>query len=176
MTSRILLLTTSLTFALFTGTARAEVKASAPGGFMTSTSCDVDLSAEEAYEKLVSEFSLWYDASHSYSGQADRLSLDLEKACMLERLPNGGFVRHMEIVYHQPGKMLRMTGGLGPLQGMGVAGALSFGFEESGGQTRVTLTYNVSGAEFLQLDKIADPVDGVLTSQLKSFHKHCSKK
>ncbi|MCR9200213.1 MAG: hypothetical protein NXI04_16385 [Planctomycetaceae bacterium] len=153
----------------------AEVKVASATGFQTVTTCTIDVSADLAYQTLIHDFSTWYDASHSYSGQPKNLSLDLEKACMLERLPDGGYVRHMEIVYHQPDKMLRMTGGLGPLQGMGVAGALSFAFSETDGKTTVTLTYNVSGADFLQLDKIAAPVDGVLTSQLKRFEAHCRK-
>lgn len=153
----------------------AEVKVASPTGFQTVATCTVDLAADEAYQKLIADFSTWYDASHSYSGRPENLSLDLERSCMLEKLPDGGYVRHMEIVYHQPGKMLRMTGGLGPLQGMGVAGALSFAFAEADGQTTVTLTYNVSGADFLQLDKIAAPVDGVLAAQLKRFGAHCHK-
>lgn len=153
--------------------AAAEVKMASATGFQTVTTCQVELSAAAAYQTLIDDFSTWYDASHSYSGQPANLSLDLERACMRETLPDGGFVRHMEIVYHQPGQMLRMTGGLGPLQGMGVAGALSFAFAEQEGRTTVTLTYNVSGADFLQLDKIAAPVDGVLQSQLKRFEKHC---
>jgi len=153
----------------------AEVKVASKTGFQTVATCTVDLAAAQAYQKLIADFSTWYDASHSYSGQPENLSQDLEKACMLETLPDGGYVRHMEIVYHQPGKMLRMTGGLGPLQGMGVSGALSFAFAETDGKTNVTLTYNVSGADFLQLDKIAAPVDGVLASQLKRFEAHCRK-
>lgn len=154
----------------------ADVTQMSANGFQVTVAREVDGTAKVAYRALVDEFAKWYDASHSYSGKPENLSLDLEKACMLEVLPEGGFVRHMEIVFHQPGKTFRMTGGLGPLQGMGVYGALTFAFEEFDGKTRITMTYNVSGAEYLQLDKIAAPVDGVLTSQLDRLASYCDSK
>ncbi|MEO1525023.1 MAG: SRPBCC family protein [Planctomycetota bacterium] len=154
---------------------QGEVKQSSPSGFLIQATRDVDLPASVAYEVFTRDFSKWYDASHSYGGKAENLSLDFEKHCMLEKLPDGGFVRHMEIVFHQPGKMLRMTGGLGPLQGMGVSGAWTFSFSETDGITTVAMTYSVSGAQHLLLEKIAGPVDGVLTSQLDRFEQHCVK-
>lgn len=171
---------------LLSSTLRAEVKDASSTGFHVSHTIEVELGPEESYARFVKDFSTWYDASHSYSGEGKNLSLDFEKACFLEKLPDGGFVRHMEIVYHQPGKMLRLTGGLGPLQGMGVAGALTFSFEpnakegaeETGEKhgTKVVMTYNVSGADFLQLNHVAAPVDQVLTSQLERFQSHCAAK
>ena len=46
--------------------------------------------------------------------------------CWCEKLPNGGGVRHMQVVNVMPGKMLVMTGGLGPLQSMAATGSMSF--------------------------------------------------
>ena len=94
---------------------------------------------------------------------------------MYEVLPDGGFVRHMEIVFCQPGKTLRLSGGLGPLQGMGVSGALTFQLELKNGQTEITLTYNVSGNPDLQLDKIAPAVDSVLAAQLERLATWCDE-
>ena len=134
----------------------------------------MELGSKDAYAAFVDGFSEWYDASHSYSGKAENLSLDLEKHCMLEQLPDDGFVRHMEIVFHQPGQVLRMTGGLGPLQGMGVSGAMTFTFSENGGQSKVKMEYYVSGAKHLKLDRIAEPVNQVLNGQLTRFQTYCS--
>lgn len=151
----------------------AQVTESSADGFVIKTSHDLELGSKEAYAAFVDGFSEWYDASHSYSGKAENLSLDLEKNCMLETLPDDGFVRHMEIVFHQPGQVLRMTGGLGPLQGMGVSGAMTFTFSETGGQSKVTMEYYVSGAKHLKLDQIADPVNQVLNGQLTRFQTYC---
>ncbi|MEM7456559.1 MAG: ATPase [Planctomycetota bacterium] len=147
---------------------------SSSDGFQIQITRQLDVDAGTAYSKLVEEFSMWYDASHSYSGEAANLSLDLEEKCMLERLPDGGYVRHMEIVFHQPGKVFRMTGGLGPLQGMGVTGALTYEFVEGDEGTEVKMTYNVSGASSLQLDAIAVPVNQVLGLQMDRFANHCN--
>lgn len=154
--------------------ADAEVKQSSPTGFSIQVSRTVDIPASEAYRLMIEDFSKWYNADHSYSAKAENLSLDLKQHCMLEKLPDGGFVRHMEIVFHQPGKVFRMTGGLGPLQGMGVSGALTFSFKAEGNKTEISMSYNVSGADFLNLDKIAGPVDQVLVDQMDRLKKHCN--
>lgn len=153
---------------------QGQIKQSSASGFMIQIERELEGNAQQAYEKLVQDFSIWYDANHSYSGKAENLSIDLDKRCMLEQLPEGGFVSHMELVFHQPGKMLRLTGGLGPLQEMGVSGALTFGFKDTEKGAIVTMTYYVSGADFLQLDKIAKPVNQVLGIQLDRFQKHCA--
>ena len=98
-----------------------QVTKSSASGFVIEIQQKVNVDSKTAYSKFVTDFSKWYDASHSYSQNANNLSLNLAKQCMYEKLDDGGFVRHMEIVFHQPAKMLRLTGGLGPLPGMGVA-------------------------------------------------------
>lgn len=155
--------------------AAGDVVKSSPNGFVVTAEQTVRLSAADAYTAFVRDFNKWYDAAHSYSGRSENLSLDMEKHCMLEKLPDGGFVRHMEIVYHQPGKVLRLSGGLGPLQEMGVAGALTFAFAESEGHTTVLMTYAVTGADHSGLDAIAAPVSEVLTGQLVRFSEYCRK-
>ena len=152
----------------------AQVKESSSNGFLIQSSRQVECSAEDAYRFFVEDFANWYDASHSYTSKAENLTLDLDRHCMLERLPNDGFVRHMEIVFHQHGKILRMTGGLGPLQGMGVAGAMTFSFAEQEGKTKISMMYSVSGGDHLKLEKIAEPVNQVLGVQLDRFRDYCS--
>lgn len=100
--------------------------------------------------------------------------MDLQKSCMFEKLPDGGFVRHMEIVFYQPElRTLRLTGGLGPLQSMGVSGALTFTIEEKEVGAVVRLHYFVNGSQLLKLDRLSAPVNQVLESQLQSLKKYC---
>ena len=153
-----------------------DVKKSAADGFSIVISMETTADAASAYQALVRDFSKWWDAAHSYSGKSENLSLDLERRCMFEQLANGGFVRHMEITYAEPGKALRMTGGLGPLQDMGVHGALQFTFVPDEDSTNVVLTYNVSGSSINSLDKIAPAVHRVLKDQLSRLVKHCDSK
>lgn len=150
---------------------QADVVSSDDGGFQIVITETIEGDAKEVFLTLTEDFSKWWDPAHSYSGNADNLAINLEKSCLLETLPDGGFVRHMEIVYIQPGKSLRMTGGLGPLQEMGVNGAMTFALSEKEGKTQIKLTYNVSGFTGLQLQKLAEPVNGVLSAQLKRLKK-----
>jgi len=78
----------------------------------------------------------------------------------------------MAVSFVNPGVMLRLTGGLGPLGLMGVSGNMTWEFDEVDGGTVVTLQYAVGGYMPGGLDTIAEAVDGVLVEQmtrLKSF-------
>ena len=67
-----------------------------------------------------------------------------------------------------------MRGGLGPLQAMGVAGAMTFDLEASGDGTPITLTYAVGGYSPGEggLGSLAEVVDGVVRSQLESLARY----
>jgi uncharacterized protein YndB with AHSA1/START domain len=153
----------------------AEVTSSAADGFQIKITKTTAGNPRAVFARLVNDLSRWWDADHSYSGQAENFSMDLEKQCMLEKLPDGGFVRHMEIVFYQPGKILRLTGGLGPLQEMGVSGAMTFSFTEAGDKTDIELTYNVAGSEAQNLDKLGPAVDFVLNQQMDRLKKYCDQ-
>jgi len=76
----------------------------------------------------------------------------------------------MDVVYAAPGKALRLVGGLGPLQEMGVSGALTFTLKaESAGVTRVTVSYAVSGFAPQGFADLAPAVDAVLGEQLARY-------
>lgn len=152
---------------------RAEVTSSAADGFQIKITKSVAGGASEVCECLVNDISKWWDATHSYSGNAQNFSMDLENHCLLEKLPDGGFVRHMEIVFYQPRRVLRLTGGLGPLQEMGVTGALTFKLNQNGDYTDVELTYNVVGRDAQNLEKLAPAVNSVLNQQMDRLKKHC---
>jgi hypothetical protein len=76
----------------------------------------------------------------------------------------------MDVVYAEPGKALRLTGGLGPLQQMGATGAMTFDFKADGTNTRLTVTYVVTGFVAGQgFATLAPAVDGVLAEQVARF-------
>lgn len=155
---------------------RAEVKDSAADGFALEINKVTDLPVGEAFTAFVKGFGNWWDASHSYSGDPKALSIDLEKACILEKLPEGGFVRHLELAYYHPQKTaLRFTGGLGPLQEMGVGGAMTIEISEVDKRTQIQVRYTVAGYSKQQLDKLAPIVDRVLNDQFTRFQNYCTK-
>jgi hypothetical protein len=79
----------------------------------------------------------------------------------------------MTVLYLAPGKAVRFGGALGPLQAMGVTGALTITLTAaSGGGTDVVLTYSVGGfvkEGFADLSKGVDAVLGVQVARLKKL-------
>ena len=145
-----------------------DVKGSGSHGFLIHHTSTIDAPRDRVFAALVKQIDQWWHKSHTYSGDASKLSIDTKSGgAFLERLPNGGFVRHLDVVYYAPGKALRMTGGLGPLQEIGCHGALTVKLRDVDGQTELTMTYGVTGFFPDGMDQLAAPVDRVLTEQLK---------
>jgi uncharacterized protein YndB with AHSA1/START domain len=151
-------------------TCKAEVLKVGPGGFTVRSEVVVRSDAQHAWHALVNDIGKWWNAQHSYSGNAENLSIDARPGgCFCERLPNGGGVVHMTVVNVQPGKLLRLTGGLGPLQALGVAGSLSWSFTPVAGGTKIEVSYSVGGFNPDGFEHIAPAVDEVLRGQLQSL-------
>lgn len=150
---------------------KAEVIGSAPGGFKIQISEEAAATPQQVYRALTEGISKWWDKSHTYSGDASNLYLEAEpKGWFGEKLPQGGFVRHLEVVYVAPGKSIRLLGGLGPLQGMGVNGAMTIELVGQGNdKTEIRLLYIVHGFDPNGLEPIAEPVNRVLTEQLQNL-------
>ncbi|MFS0737371.1 SRPBCC family protein [Sphingomonas sp. 1P06PA] len=114
----------------------------------------------------------WWQAAHSWSGKAENFSLDLRAGgCFCESLPGGGSVEHLRVVYADPGKLLRLTGGLGPLQGDAATGPLSWTLQPDGQGTRIVQRYAVSGVARTPWPVMAPLIDSVLRQQLDSLAK-----
>ena len=81
--------------------------------------------------------------------------------------------QHLQVTFVDPGKTLRLVGGLGPLQGMGLHGALEFRLAAAGdGRTRITLWYRAGGYTPDDLAKFAPEVDRVQAQQLGGLATH----
>jgi hypothetical protein len=103
----------------------------------------------------------WWDAEHTFSGNATNLRLDLRPGgCLCETWP-GGFVEHLHVVYANPG-IVRFTGAMGPLQELAIAGVLTFAIREADGRTMLVLTYRASGADAKSLERWPSLVDAML--------------
>lgn len=149
--------------------AEAKVASQSANGFALTFQADVPGDPQNAFDKFVSIQS-WWDPNHSHSGDSKNLSMDVQNGgCWCEVLPNGGFVRHMEIVHAAPGKMLVLSGGLGPLAFMGVSGAMLITFEKMDQMTRVTMRYSVGGFDTAGFKDMAKAVDGVLGVGFKRY-------
>jgi uncharacterized protein YndB with AHSA1/START domain len=149
-------------------TALAEVTTVAPQGFESRHSAVVDLAPQAAYQRFIAIAS-WWAGSHTYSGDARRLSLDARAGgCWCERLDGGG-VEHMRVVFVDAGTAIRFEGGLGPLQELGVRGVLTVTFRAEGAGSRVAMVYRIGGWRDTGFADLAPLVDSVLAEQFKSF-------
>jgi len=147
-------------------TSRAEVADSSASGFTVKTTLQIKAAPEEVYRRLIHPGD-WWSSAHTFSGDARNLSIE-ERAggCFCEKLPKGGGVRHMEVVNADPGKLLRMTGALGPLQSMAATGSMSIQLSgNSNGGTKLDVTYAVAGYLAGGMNALAAPVDGVVAEQ-----------
>lgn len=124
----------------------------------------------------------WWNPAHSWSGDAKNLTLTPQGGgCFCERIPVGdsgnasameGSAQHATVVQAFPMRVLRMRGGLGPLQGEPVDGILTITLKEVSGGTRLMWEYNVGGPMRYKIAEIAPAVDGVITEQLKRLQAH----
>lgn len=150
-------------FALAATPALASIESQSPAGFAVLETAHIAAPPGQVWALLIQP-ARWWDSEHSYSGDAANLSLDLRPGgCWCETLPGGGFAEHLHVVYVAPGKTLRLTGALGPLQVMPVQGVLTFSLAPASGGTDVKLTYVLAGPG---LGDISDAVDNVLGQQV----------
>jgi uncharacterized protein YndB with AHSA1/START domain len=162
---KIRILAMALAFVAPSG-AQSEVRSSSASGFELQSTATVKASPADTYAML-GRIGEWWSPSHSYSGKAANLSLTLGAGgCFCERLDDGGAVEHMRVVQARPAKLLRLQGGLGPLQGEGVSGTLTWTLKAVPGGTEITQNYIVGGYFRSGGDKLAGPVGQVLEEQL----------
>ena len=80
-----------------------------------------------------------------------------------------GVVEHMRVIQLAPGRMLRMSGALGPMQAEAVQGTMTVTLTPLAEGTTIKLVYVVSGYMRMKTAQLAPAVDGVLRAQLASL-------
>jgi hypothetical protein len=170
MKNKILIL---ITVFLASSPVSAEVTSVSETGFALSYEQTVTASPDEIYASWT-QVGKWWDPAHSWEGNSENLYMDMRiGGCFCEKLSNGGGVEHLHLVYFAPGKEIRLTGGLGPLQGMGLGGAMVWAIKPGEEGNSVSWTYNVHGhstEEYLkQLAPIVDSVQQQAFDRLVRF-------
>ena len=155
------------------GDARPEVMDAEPNGFTIRHQVLIEADRFSVFQAAVASVGDWWSSDHTVSGNAANLYIDARvSGCFCENLGENAGLVHMTVSFINPGVILRLTGGLGPLGLMGVAGNMTWEFDEAETGTVVTLQYAVGGYMPGGLDTVAGPVDGVLIEQmtrLKAF-------
>ena len=138
-------------------------------GFSLKHEVVIHAPPSEVYGSLTRQVDGWWNPQHTYSGDSKNLSIDARPGgCFCEALPSGGGVEHLRVVHVVPDEMLRLSGGLGPLQASGVAGSLSWPLTDSGaGSTAVEVAYVVGGFFEGGFEGLAPAVSTVIAEQLQ---------
>lgn len=162
----------------FVAPSGAAVLDAAPAGFTVEHRATLPVSRQAAWQAVTRDVHAWWSADHTVSGDAGNLYINpVPMGCFCERLGEHGGLVHLAVTFVNPGVMLRMTGGLGPLGLMGVNGNLTIEFDddpEAEGGSVVTLRYAVGGYREGGLDAVAGPVDAVLGEQLSRLAAYVS--
>lgn len=146
---------------------RGEVIESSAAGFSVRNVVTINAPAAKVYAALTDGVGGWWDPAHTFSHDARNLSLDAKPGgCFCERLPDGGGVEHMRVVFASPGKLLRLAGAIGPLQEAAVTGTMTWSLSQAGEGTSVDMTYTVGGFRVGGFRDLPTVVDGVLRGQL----------
>ncbi len=156
---------------LLTCCANAEVIDSAAGGFTIQMIENVKAAPEEVYRKLVGNVGDWWNPAHTFSRDAHNLRIeDRPGGCFCEKMPDNGFVRHLEVILAMPGQRLVLSGALGPLQILAATGNMLIQFKREGAGTKLEVTYRVTG--YLPppgMGAWSMPVDMTLEEQFTRF-------
>ncbi len=161
---------------LIASVAMAEVVDSSEAGFTCRSVHQIAAAPNEVWQTMTADIGQWWSSDHTRSGDAGNLFMGTAAGEKFgEKLPGGGSVTHMEIVYADKGKLLRMRGSLGPLQSMALVGVLSVEFVATGDGTQLTVTYAVGGYAAGGLTAVAAPVAGVITEQFDSLQDYFAK-
>ena len=149
------------------GGAEAEVLDAAGNGFTVRHEVHIEAERGEVYETAIDRIDEWWSSDHTVSGDAANLYIRTDMpGCFCEKLGDSGGLIHLDVTFVNPGIMLRLTGGLGPLGLMGVSGNMTWEFDGHESGTTVTIQYAVGGYRDGGLAAIAGPVDAVLGEQI----------
>jgi len=162
---------------LMASPAAAEVRASDDDGFAVAMTMTVAAAPGEVWTAL-GQIGDWWSREHGYTGDAANMTIDLRAGgCFCETVPKvKGSVEHARVVLALPPALLRLHGGIGPLQSMAVSAVMDWTLKPSAGGTEVGLTYVVAGAIPGGGKALAPAVDQVLGEQFHRLKLYAEKR
>jgi len=157
----------TLALVVLSGTTAQSAPQVTQDGFLVKFEVNVNAPAAKVYDALVGQVGSWWNPEHTYSHDAKNLSIDARPGgCFCEKLPNGGGIEHLRVVYIAPPQVVRFSGALGPLQASGIAGSMTWKLTGGPDNTRLDFSYSVGGFIPGGFEKIAPAVEGMLREQL----------
>lgn len=155
---------------------QGEVVSKSENRFQVRHVVTIEAEVNDVFKAMHEDVGSWWNSAHTYSADASNMYIELKPHGWFgEKMPDGGFVCHLEIIQVQMNKMIRFQGGLGPLQGMPVSGVMTWAVRSVDDGTELTLLYDVSGESEPKVEALAGPVDQVLAQQVSGLKKWMEK-
>ena len=155
---------------------QAELVSADSNGFEVKIEKLVPVSQPTAYQQFINVGS-WWNADHTWFGKSEDLYIEAKAGGCFCEVSGDKQALHMLVSYVNPNKELRMIGGLGPLQAMGVHGGMVWKFEKVDNKTtKIVFNYKVVGRMEGGLDTLAPVVEKVLNLQLSGLANKLSGK
>lgn len=156
--------------------ATAAVVDSKPNGFTIENSIEVKADAAAAWKALINDIGRWWPADHTWTGDARNLSIQARAGGCFCEVSKTIQAQHMTVAHVESEKLLRMIGGLGPLQGMGLSGTMEWRLAPGkDGGTRITLWYRAGGYTPDDLSTFVPVVDQVQALQLGGLGQYLNR-
>lgn len=151
---------------LFPSISFSQVIGSDSHGFQIKIERQVNVDKKSAYQQFI-EVNQWWHPDHTWFGKAENLLINANIGDCFCEIDGAKQATHMTVSYVDPYNEIKMIGGLGPLQMMGINGGMSWKFEAiDETHTKIIFHYQVSGYVNGGLTKLAPIVDKVQRIQL----------
>ncbi|WP_223670462.1 SRPBCC family protein [Kangiella shandongensis] len=150
--------------------ANAEVQTQSEQHFSVKIESVINAPVDKVYRQFLN-VGEWWDSSHTWFGDASKMYIESKAGGCFCEVDGDQQALHMTVTQVNPNKNVQMSGGLGPLQSMGLYGHMSWSFDNTEkGFTKLTLTYIARGFAGEDVKDIANAVDGVLSEQVSHLN------
>lgn len=146
--------------------ASAKARCGLASGLTIENSEWVEADPQSVWKAFVEDVDKWWPADFTQGGDSSALSMEPMAGGCLYECDGERQARRMTIMFVVPGKLMRTSADLGPLQGLNPRGALEWGFVEENGGTRITLRYRAGDYSPEDIGEFAQVVEDVQATQL----------
>jgi uncharacterized protein YndB with AHSA1/START domain len=147
--------------------AAAEVVATSPSGFSLRHETLSEQSVEEVWDRLMQP-SAWWDPNHTYSGDAENLSMGNEAGAYWREDWEEGSVIHGQLLLVRRKEELVLSAPFGPLLPIAATCRWTIRLRRlEDGSTAISSTHLVTGPVGSGVEALAGPVDEVIGANLE---------
>jgi uncharacterized protein YndB with AHSA1/START domain len=153
-------------------TTHAAVLDKSPSGFTVENTVLVPVAPVVAWNAFVDQVDEWWPKDHSWWGKDGKFTIDPRAGGCFCEVAGKRSALHMTVSFVDAPHKMRMLGGQGPLQGMGLDGVMEWTFASAEGGTKITLRYVAGGyttTDLVKFSAIVDKVQGIQLGGLAAY-------